>query len=70
MFGRDDCEELESYLWKTHPELEEIEKGLPKRNLPWVRPIEGHQDWYEESYDDRLPLTWTVNYLSLPVRVK
>ena len=70
MFGRDDCEELKSHLWEIHPELKEIEKGLPSRNLPWVRPIDLHMDCYEESADDRLPLTWTVDHLSLPVRVK
>ncbi len=55
MFGIDNDDELRGELWKTHPELDIIEKELPKRNLPRIRPMSQDMSWDEMTFDDLLP---------------
>ena len=55
MFGIDNDDEVRGELWKTHPELEIIEKSLPKRNLPRIRPMSQDMSWDEMTFDDLLP---------------
>ena len=55
MFGIDNDDELRGELWKTHTELEIIEKSLPKRNLPRIRPMSQDMSWDEMTFDDLLP---------------
>lgn len=56
MFGIENDDEVRDQLWDTHPELRKIEKELPKRNLPLIRPYSQEGEaWMEISEEDWLP---------------
>ena len=53
MFGIRYPDELRLQLWEMHPEVEEIEKVLPKRNIPFISPYSQEDDaWHETSIED------------------
>lgn len=54
MFGKEAIEEWErnGEYWYDHPEVFEMEKSLPKRNIPVVRPFGQGSEWEEgDPYD-------------------
>lgn len=52
MFGEMDDEEFKKDVWETRPECQEVEKELPKRNLPRIRPYAQDTIWWEYSEED------------------